>query len=102
MQTPLKPVPFTQLEPWPQSRLSKQVFEPFPVSLFMGTLSLSLSEGRNLLQAPSMHAVPGMQSVSNWQEAKAGVEVRQRMVTTIRLRIVVALLEGWRRVRREW
>ena len=49
-----------------------------------------------------MHAVPGMQSVSNWQEAKAGVEVRQRMVTTIRLRIVVALLEGRRRVRREW
>ena len=35
---------------------------------------------------------PGLQSVLNTQ-AKAGVEVRQRMVTTIRLRIVVALLE---------
>jgi hypothetical protein len=39
------------------------------------------------LQAPFTHMTPGLQSVSNTQ-AKAGAEVRQRIVTTINQRIV--------------
>ena len=45
------------------------------------------------MQLPSLHVELGsLQSVSNTQ-AKAGVEVRQRIVITIRLRMVVPLLE---------
>jgi hypothetical protein len=39
-----------------------------------------------------VHDVPGLHSVSNTQ-ANAGVEARQRIVITIRLRMVVPLLE---------
>ena len=43
------------------------------------------------MQIPSLHVELGsLQSVSNTQ-AKAGVEVRQRIVITIRLRMVVPL-----------
>lgn len=53
----------------------------------MGTLSSPLPESKSRSQTPSVHEVPGLQSVSNTQ-AKAGLEVRQRIVTTIRLRMV--------------
>jgi len=40
------------------------------------------------MQAPSTHVVPALQSDSKMQPwAKAGVEVRQRIVITTRLRI---------------
>jgi len=45
------------------------------------------------MQTPSWHVELGsLQSVLNTQ-AKAGVEVRQRIVTTIKRRIELALLE---------
>jgi hypothetical protein len=86
MQTPSRPEPLMQREPWPQSLLSSQVF---PVARFLGTLSSVSSVFTSTpLQTLSMHLVPGLQSVSNTQ-AKAGVEVRQRIVTRIMLRMVV-------------
>lgn len=44
------------------------------------------------MQTPSKHMVPDSQSVSTTQ-AKAEVEVRQTIVTAIRLRTVVPLLD---------
>jgi len=86
MQTPSRPEPLMQREPWLQSLLSSQVF---PVARFMGTLSLVSPEFTSTpLQTPSKHLVPVLQSVSNTQ-AKAGVEMRQRIVTTIRLLPIV-------------
>src|SRR6185312_1697912 len=46
-------------------------------------------KSRSRLQLPSTHVVPGLHSVSNTQ-AKAGDEVRHRIVTIVRLRMVVA------------
>ena len=83
MQTPSKPVPLMQREPGLQSLSSMQVFV---VGRFTG--ASPSSESRSRLQAPSTHLMPGLQSVSNTQ-AKAEVEVRQRIVTMIRLRTVV-------------
>ena len=69
--------------------VSKQLV---PVVRFSGTSSLALSEFRLPLHTPSKHTEPGLQSLSNTQ-AKAAVEVRQRIVITIRLRTLVPLLE---------
>jgi hypothetical protein len=78
-----------QMEPSLQSLLYSQLFEV----RFLGTLSSVSSVFTSTpLQTLSMHLVPGLQSVSNTQ-AKAGVAMRQRIVATIRLRIVIPLLE---------
>jgi hypothetical protein len=78
-----------QMEPLLQSLLYSQLFEV----RFLGTLSSVSSVFTSTpLQTLSMHLVPGLQSVSNTQ-AKAGVAMRQRIVATIRLRIVIPLLE---------
>jgi hypothetical protein len=55
-------------------------------------LSSPISEDRPWVQTPSKHMVPDSQSVSTTQ-AKAEVEVRQTIVTAIRLRTVVPLLD---------
>jgi len=83
MQAPFKPDPFTQM-PWLQSLLSKQ---PFSVSLFFGAFwSWSSPKPNARTQVPSTQVVPVLQSDSKLQPwAKAGVEMRQRIVTTTRL-----------------
>jgi hypothetical protein len=78
-----------QWESWLQSLSSKQLV---PFVRFAGTSSAALSEFRLPLHTPSKHTEPGLQSLSNTQ-AKAAVEVRQRIVTTIRLRIAASSLE---------
>jgi hypothetical protein len=89
MQTPSGPDPLMQREPGLQSPSSPQVL---PVARFGGALPSSISEDRPWVQTPSKHMVPDAQSESSTQ-AKAGSEVRQRIVTAIRLRTVLPLLE---------
>jgi hypothetical protein len=82
MQTPLIPEPFTQVEPGLQSLLSKQLFAPFAVSLVVGPLSSSSVDFAGMHEA-STHVVPAVQSESTLhRSASAGVERRQKMVTT--------------------
>jgi hypothetical protein len=87
MQTPSGPEPLMQREPGRQSSSYLQVFPV--VARFAGAGTLSSSEVGSPMQLPSLHVELGsLQSVSNTQ-AKAGVEVRQRIMITIRLRTLV-------------
>ena len=87
MQTPSVPDPLMQREPGLQSPSYAQVL---PVARFGGTLSSPISEDGPWVQTPSKHMVPDSQSVST-TKAKAEVEVRQTIVTAIRLRTVAPL-----------
>jgi hypothetical protein len=89
MQTLSVPDPLMQREPGLQSPSYPQVLAD---ARFGGTLSSPISEDRPWVQTPSKHMVPDSQSVSTTQ-AKAEVEVRQTIVTAIRLRTVVPLLD---------
>ena len=84
-QTPSGPEPLMQREPgWQRHRREKQVF--LSSARFAGARGHCHhpKSGRQL-QSPSLHVELGsLQSVSNTQ-AKAGVEVRQRIVITTRL-----------------